>query len=191
MPDTLEPRKPFEFGKLIQLAYLVVILCAFSWAKEFLLPIVLAVLISFLLAPVVSRLERWGLHLVLAVLSVATIAFALIGVICTTMSVESLDLVNSLPKYRDNIHAKWAAIQKGPPGPLSLAFRNIGALADDLSKVTAPAGTPQQQLEPMKVQIVSGADSALAVVRNSVAPIVGPGAEFAGTVVLAVFFLLA
>jgi predicted PurR-regulated permease PerM len=190
MPDTLEPRKPFEFGKLIQLAYLVVILCAFSWAKEFLLPIVLAVLISFLLAPVVSRLERWGLHLVLAVLSVATIAFALIGVICTTMSVESLDLVNSLPKYRDNIHAKWAAIQKGPPGPLSLAFRNIGALADDLSKVTAPAGTAQQQLEPMKVQIVSGADSALTLVKNSVTPLVGPVAQFAVIVVLVVFILL-
>ena len=190
MPDTLELKKSVEFGKLIQLTYLVVILCAFSWAKEFLLPIVLAVLISFLLAPVVSRLERWGLHLVLAVLSVAAIAFALIAVICTTMSMESLDLVNSLPKYRDNIHAKWAAIRKGPPGPLSLAFRNIGALTDDLSKVTAPAGSAQQQLEPMRVQIVSGADSALTLVKNSVTPIFGPVAEFAVIVVLVVFILL-
>ena len=189
MPDTLEPRKPFEPGKLIQLGYLVVILCAFSWAKEFLLPIVLAVLISFLLAPVVSRLERWGLHLVLAVLSVATVAFALIGVICTTISLESLDLVNSLPKYRDNIRAKWAAIQKGPPGPFSLAFRNIGTLADDLGKGTAPAETAQQ-LEPTKVQIVSGADSSLTLVKNSVTPLVGPVAQFAVIVVLVVFILL-
>src|SRR6202048_3999936 len=189
MPDTLEPRKPFEFGKLIQLAYLVVILCAFSWAKEFLLPIVLAVLISFLLAPVVSRLERWGLHLVLAVLRVATISFALIGVICTTMSVESLDLVNSLPKYRDNIHAKWAAIQKGPPGPLNLALRNIGALTEDLSKITSPAGVAEK-LQPAKVQIVSGTDSALELIKNSVAPVIGPVGEFAVIVVLVVFILL-
>lgn len=189
MPDALETKKPFEYGKLIGLAYLVLILCAFTWAKEFLLPLVLAIMISFLLAPVVSRLERWGLHPVLAVLSVATFAFALLGVLLGTMSMESLDLLNSLPKYRDNIHAKWAAIQKGPSGPLNLALRNIGALTEDLSKVTAPAGAAEK-LQPMKVQIVSGADSALELVKNSVAPILGPVGEFAVIVVLVVFILL-
>jgi predicted PurR-regulated permease PerM len=189
MPDNLESKKSFEPGKLIQLAYLVLILCAFTWAKEFLLPIVLAILISFLLAPVVSRLERWGFHPVLAVLGVATIAFALIGGLCATMSLQSLDLVNSIPKYRDNIHAKWAAIQKGPSGPLNLALRNIGALTDDLSKVTAPAGGGEK-LQPTKVQIVSSADSALELVKNSVAPILGPAAELAVIVVLVVFILL-
>ncbi len=79
MPETSESKKSFESGKLIGLGYLVLILFAFTWAKEFLLPIVLAILISFLLAPVVSRLERWGFHPVLAVLSVATFAFALLG----------------------------------------------------------------------------------------------------------------
>jgi predicted PurR-regulated permease PerM len=71
------------------------------------------------------------------VLSVVAIAFVIIGVLCTTLSVQSLNLVNSLPKYCDNIYAKWAAIQKGPPGPLNLAFRNIGAVINDLGKVTA------------------------------------------------------
>jgi predicted PurR-regulated permease PerM len=189
MPETVEPKKTFEFGKLVALAYLVLILCAFTWAKEFLLPIVLAILISFLLAPVVSRLERWGFHPVLAVLTVATFSFALLGALCTTMSMESLDLVNSLPKYRDNIHAKWAAIQHGPPGPLNLALRNIGSIVDDLSKVSAPAGA-SQSLAATKVQIVSGADSTLALIRNSVTPIFGPVAEFAVIVVLVVFILL-
>jgi predicted PurR-regulated permease PerM len=189
MPDNLESKKSFEPGKLIQLVYLVLILCAFTWAKEFLLPIVLAILISFLLAPVVSRLERWGFHPVLAVLGVATIAFALIGGLCATMSLQSLDLVNSIPKYRDNIHAKWAAIQKGPSGPLNLALRNIGALTDDLSKVTAPSGGAEK-LQPTKVQIVSSADSALELVKNSVAPVLGPAAELAVIVVLVVFILL-
>src|SRR3984893_11352187 len=189
MPDTSESRKQFEYGKLIGLGYLVLVLCAFTWAKEFLLPIVLAIVISFLLAPVVSRLERWGFHPVLAVLSVATFAFALLGILLTTMSIESLDLVNSLPKYRDNIHAKWVAIQKGPPGPLNLAIRNIGALTEDLSKATAPAGNAEK-LQPAKVQVVSGADSALELVKNSVAPIIGPVGEFAVIVVLVVFMLL-
>jgi predicted PurR-regulated permease PerM len=190
MPEKSESKKSFESGKLIGLGYLVLVLFSFTWAKEFLLPIVLAVIISFLLAPVVTRLERWGFHPVLAVLSVATFAFALLGVLCTTISMESLDLVNAIPKYRDNIHAKWAAVQKGPSGPLSLAFSNIGSLTADLGKITAPVAGTAQESEPTKVQVVSGADSALTLVKNSVAPIIGPVAEFAVIVVLVVFILL-
>jgi predicted PurR-regulated permease PerM len=188
MPNNSGITKPSKFVKLIELAYLVVILCAFIWAREFLLPIVLAVVLSFLLAPVVARLERWGLHPVLAVLSVVAIAFAIIGALCSTVSVQALDVVNSLPKYRDNIHAKWAAIQEGPPGPLSLAVRNIGVLINDLSKVSAVG--PTQQSAPTKVEIVGGPESLFALVRNSVTPIVGPIGEFAVVVVLVVFILL-
>lgn len=189
MPETVEPKKSFEFSKLVGFVYLALILCAFAWAKEFLLPIVLAVLISFLLAPVVSRLERWGFHPVLAVLSVATFSFALLGALCTTLSMESLDLVNALPKYRDNIHAKWAAIQHGPSGPLNLALKNIGSIVDDFSKASGSSGGAQS-LAATKVQIVNGADNTLELVRNGVTPIFGPIAEFAVIVVLVVFILL-
>src|ERR1700726_603803 len=153
--NNLISEKPIDVRKLVDVAYLVLILAAFAWAKEFLLPLILAILISFLLAPVVSRLERWRFPRAVAVLSVVAIAFALIGGLCSTLSLQGLDLVNALPKYRDNIHAKWAAVQKGPPGPLNLAFSNIGALVDDLSKVTASAESDQKQ-EATKVQIVSG-----------------------------------
>ena len=147
-------------------------------------------MISFLLTPLVSRLECWGLHPVLAVLGVVAIAFALIGGLCTTISVEALDLGNSLPKYSDNIRARWTAIQQGPPGPFSLAARNVGELIDDLGKATRPAGGTQQP-EPTKVQTVSGgADSALAIARNSTTPLVGPVATFVVVVVLVVFILL-
>lgn len=169
LPNHLESEKPVELGKLIEIAYLVIILAAFAWAKEFLLPLILAMLISFLLAPVVSRLERWRFPRVVAVLSVVAIAIGIIGGLCSTLSLEGLDLVNALPKYRDNIHARWAAVQKGPPGPLNLAFSNIGALVDDLSKVTASAESGQK-LEATKVQIVSGSDSIIAMVKNGLTP---------------------
>ncbi len=188
MPNNLVSEKPGELGKLIQVAYLVVILSVFAWAKEFLLPLILAILISFLLAPVVSRLERWRFPRAVAVLSVVAIVFALIGGLCSTLSLEGLDLVNSLPKYRDNIHARWAAIQQGPPGPLNLALSNVDALIIDLGKVTASGGI--QQPEATKVQIVSGADSVLAIVKNSLTPVAGPIGEFALVVVLVVFMLL-
>ena len=181
--------KPPDLDKLVDLAYVVVVFCTFIWAKEFLLPLVLAVLVSLLLVPVVSRLERWRFPPVLAVLSVVAIAFAIIGGLCTTVSVEALDLANSLPKYGDNIRAKWTAIQKGPPGPLNLAFQNVGALVDDLSKAAAPA-KPGLETEPMKVQIVSGTDAAVAFIRNSVSPVLTPVVDLAVVVVLVIFILL-
>jgi predicted PurR-regulated permease PerM len=188
MPNNLVSEKPGELGKLIQVAYLVVILSVFAWAKEFLLPLILAILISFLLAPVVSRLERWRFPRAIAVLSVVAIVFAMIGGLCSTLSLQGLDLVNSLPKYRDNIHARWAAIQRGPPGPLNLALSNVDALITDLGKVTASGGV--QQPEATKVQIVSGADNVLAIVKNSLTPVAAPIGEFAVIVVLVVFMLL-
>jgi predicted PurR-regulated permease PerM len=144
---------------------------------------------QFLLAPVVSRLERWHFPRAVAVLSVVAIAFALIGGLCSTLSLQGLDLVNSLPKYRDNIHAKWVAIQKGPPGPLNLAFTNVGSMITDLGKVSASAGGAQK-MEPTKVEVVSATDSVFALVKDSLTPVLGPIGEFAVVVVLVVFLLL-
>jgi predicted PurR-regulated permease PerM len=187
--NNLISEKPIDVRKLVDVAYLVLILAAFAWAKEFLLPLILAILISFLLAPVVSRLERWHFPRAVAVLCVVAIAFALIGGLCSTLSVQALDLVNSLPKYRDNIHAKWVAIQKGPPGPLNLAFTNVGSMIADLGQVSTSAGGAQK-LEPTKVEVVSATDSVFALVKNSLTPVLGPIGEFAVVVVLVVFLLL-
>src|ERR1700730_13100957 len=190
MPEAHESKKPFEFGRLVELAYLVIILCLCSWAKDFLLPIVLATIISFLLAPLVLQLERGRFHPILAVFSVVAVAFALLGTVCTTVSFETLDLVNSLPKYRDKMRGRWLVIQKGPPGPVNLAFRNLGELVNDLTKGNPSEEFSRHQLEPMKVQIVSGTDGALAMVRSSMTPVMAPVASFAVVVVLVVFMLL-
>ena len=188
MPDKPDG-KTVDLDKLVELAYLILILGAFILAKEFVLPIVLAFLFSLLLTPVVSRLEGWRFPPVLAVLSVVGVAFAIIGGLCATVSVEALDLANSLPKYSDNIHAKWAAIQQGPPGPLNLAFRNVGSLIDDLSKISGTA-KPGQETEPMKVQVVNGTDAAVAFIRNSMTPVLAPIVNFVVVVVLVIFILL-
>lgn len=124
-----------------------------------------------------------------AVLGVVAIAFAIIGAICATVSVQSLELVNSLPKYHDNIHAKWVAIQHAPPCPLNSALRNAADLVDDFTKVSGSASTNPSS-EPTKVQIVSGAESTLALIRNSASPILGPVGEFVVVIVLVVFMLL-
>jgi predicted PurR-regulated permease PerM len=121
---------------------------------------------------------------------VVAVAFALLGAVCTTVSIETLDLVNSLPKYSDNIRARWEAIQKGPPGPMNGAFRNVGELIADLSKSSSSGEASRHQLEPTKVQIVSGTGDILSMVRTGMAPVLAPVASFAVVIVLVVFMLL-
>ena len=48
-------------------------------------------------------------------------------------------------------------------------FSNVNALITDLGKVTASEGV--QKPEVTKVQIVSGADNVLAIVKNSLTPV--------------------
>jgi predicted PurR-regulated permease PerM len=190
LPNSPIAGKQFDPGTLIPLAYLFGILSVFVWAKEFLLPLILAVLISFLLAPVVSRLEHWRFPRAIAVLSVVAIVFAVIGLLCSTLSIQALDVVNALPKYRENIRARWEAIQKGPPGPLNLAFHNLDALITDLGKVTASPGGAEKP-EVSKVQIVSsGTDSIVAILKTSLMPVAAPIGEVALVLVLVVFMLL-
>src|SRR5262245_61541938 len=52
---------------------------ALYWGQRIFVPLALAVLLTFLLSPLVSWLERRGLPRIPAVLSVATLAFLLIG----------------------------------------------------------------------------------------------------------------
>src|ERR1700736_970884 len=81
------------------------------------------------------------------------------------------------------------AVQKRPPGPLKPPISNIWRPGDDLSKVTASAESDQKP-EVTKVQIVSGADSIIAMVKNSLTPVFGPIGELALIVVLVVLMLL-
>jgi predicted PurR-regulated permease PerM len=181
-------KKALEFGRLSGLAYFVVVLCTLYWGKDFLLPIVLAALVSFLLTPAVIRLERIGAQPFLAVVGTVFLAVVLCGTVAATVSVEAVDLINSIPKYRENIEAKWKAIQKGPPGPLNLAFRNVGELASDLTKITRSAGDAQQP-EPTKVEVVGGGTQLVSLLKIGMAPIAGPAGELALILVLVVFML--
>ena len=55
---------------------------------------------------------------------------------------------------------------------IHLAFSNVDAVIADLGKVSASAGVTEKQA-PTKVQIVSGTDSILVVVKNSLARYIG------------------
>src|SRR2546421_6396704 len=87
------------------LALLISAAATLRFAQDFFLPLVFAGLLSFLLSPLVRRLERWRLGRVGAVLVTAALAFVMIGGLTYLVTSQILDLAGSLPKYRSNLIA--------------------------------------------------------------------------------------
>lgn len=114
---------------LLTLASLVVAVAALHFAKEILLPLALAILISFLLTPPAERLERLGLGRVLSVLVVGLVTFLGLGVLGWIVTNQLVDLSIQLPRYRHNIIAK---IREATPR--SSIFQEASETLEDISK---------------------------------------------------------
>ena len=79
---------------------------ALYFAQEVLIPLVLAVLLTFLLAPVVRYLERRRFGRVPAVLTTVVIAFAVLAEVGWVVGEQLVALADNLPLYQDELVQK-------------------------------------------------------------------------------------
>src|SRR5437660_10320091 len=85
-------------------------------AKPFLVPLVLAVLLTFILSPIVISVQTWGLGRVPAVLLTVAMALTLIGVIGWGVGVQVSGLARELPEKKGQIKHKIAEIRGSGEG---------------------------------------------------------------------------
>jgi predicted PurR-regulated permease PerM len=102
---------------LLTLAAFVVAIAALHLAKEILLPLALAILISFLLTPLANRLERWRFPRVLSVISVVTVTFAVLGALGWVLSIQVVELSEQLPTWRRSLVAKVRDLREANAAP--------------------------------------------------------------------------
>src|SRR3954447_25450734 len=98
--------RPVQVGKgskFIILASVCVVVAALYFAREVLVPLALAVLLTFLLAPVVSRLEKLRLGRVPSVLAVVVVALGLVVGLGYVVEQQFVQIANALPQYKDQI----------------------------------------------------------------------------------------
>src|SRR4030095_2722093 len=79
----------------------VLIVAVLYWAQVFLVPVGLAVLLSFVLTPVVTPLQRW-FGRVPAVLMVTTAVFILLALAGWGLNRQGTRVLDAIPGYRDN-----------------------------------------------------------------------------------------
>src|SRR3982751_4309041 len=96
---------------LLGLAIGVVIVSALYFAREVLIPIVLAILLSFVLAPVVALLRRVGLPRVLCVILAVLLALSLVAVLAGVIGTQLAELAGDIPRYASTIEKKVSVIR--------------------------------------------------------------------------------
>jgi predicted PurR-regulated permease PerM len=175
----------------------VIIACLY-FGREVLVPIALAVLMSFLLAPPVRLMQGWRVPRVFAVIVVVVVAFAAIFSLAGLMVAEVNELASDLPRYQLTLHEKIQSLRGATAvtGTLERASEVLQALNSDLNKpksgaparaTPTPAGEPSSDV--IQVEIAKPSSSALQTLGAIVASVVSPLTTSAIVVIFVIFIL--
>ena len=130
----------------VAFAGMVLVIVVLNWAQAVLVPIALAILLSFVLAPPVTWLERW-LGRVGSVIVVVTLVFAVLGLAGWGLMRQLDNLAADLPSYRDNISAKIADVRgAGKGGTVEKLQETIEEIKTGLEESEAPKGRAPQSV---------------------------------------------
>jgi predicted PurR-regulated permease PerM len=172
------------------------------FARGILIPLAFALILTFVLSPVVALLERSRIGRVpsVAVTVLATMAAA--GCVAWIIAIQLVDVANQLPRYGENIDAKMQALRLPTKGPLGLAANSLREIGRELSSPVAslpapglPArnrpqrAAPGTPVTPVPVRIVPQPADGLDYLREMVQPVLRP-LGLAGLVLIFTVFML-
>ena len=192
---TVDPAEVPGLSGLLGLAVGVVVVAALYLARDVLVPIMLAVLLSFVLAPLVSLLRKVRLPRVLAVVIAVLLALGIFGALASVIGVQVASLAERAPQYASAVEAKVTRLRSSTVGELPKVIGRIGRQLDRASGETPAApvrrGTPVgTEARPMQVEMHSPAMTPLGMIRSILGPVVGPLETTLIVVIVAIFILL-
>ena len=183
---TIMIRSRFKSSRLQLLVILVIIITGLYFGRDVLIPIALSILFSFLLGPVVTRLQRYIGH-VAAVLVSAIVAFAFFGSLTFFVGQQLADVASKLPEYRGNIERKALAL-RGAVGHVVETVKDINNDIAGHNPSTPDKNNPHAPA-PVTVQSVEAPPTEFQFLQYLLGPLLGP-LETAGTVIIFTIFML-
>src|SRR5688572_24528745 len=123
--------RPVDLAKgsrFLILASICVVVAALYFAQDVLIPLALAVLISFLLPPLVTRLERRRRGRGPCVVIVVILGVLLVLGIRSVVTRQMSRLAYDLPKYQDNIGRHVQQIRGKGGSAVRDIEKNVGAV---------------------------------------------------------------
>ena len=149
---TAPPRQPAA-----TILAIVVGATALYLARAVLVPIALAILLTFMVHPIVQRLTRWGLGRVMSVATVVGVLVLSLGGVAWILAVEFGSLSTQMPVYRDNLITKIGEARRlGRGGVLDRVQSAATDVARELQKDTAAPAPPRDTPTPVVVRSEPG-----------------------------------
>jgi predicted PurR-regulated permease PerM len=188
-PTVVAPAETPGLSGLLTLAVAVVVVAGLYLGRTVLIPITLAVLLSFLLAPIVNLLRRIHLGRVLSVLVAVILALGIIVAVGGLIGTQIADLAQEVPKYASTIRDKVDLVQSFTTKQMNLVMRRLDTTAAPAAG-PEPKPAPSGEPKPMQVEVHQPDPTPMQLAERIVTPIVDPLATTAIVVIVAIFVLL-
>jgi predicted PurR-regulated permease PerM len=167
-------------------AVLAVAIFCLAIAKEVFIPIAVAMLLTFVLAPVVRLLERRRVPHAAAVALTVILAFSTIGGIGYVLALQVTTLAADLPRYEDTIKRKIREVRRaGKGGTIEKAQSTVKEVIGELQKDDDP-----KTRKPMPVVVEGAAPTGLAGLKAALGGLAKSLATAGLVIVLVIFMLL-
>lgn len=185
---------------LASLLLVVTLAGALYLGRDILVPVALAILLSFVLVPAVRALRRLRVPRAAAVLLVVLLAFGTLGAVGSLIAREAAQLASDLPRYsltlRDKITALRAATAER--GGLSDTFAGFFDMAEEVGKELQPPANPKSETSaalgtterPMQVEIHAPRSGLLTTLGSVAGGVLHPLATLGLILLFTIFILL-
>ena len=193
-PAHVSPAETPGLSGLLTLAVGVVVVAGLYLGRTVLIPITLAVLLSFLLAPLVNLLRRVHIPRVPSVLLAVLLALSVMLAVGTLIGTQVADLAAEVPQYATTIEHKVATMRRLTLGRMETIMRGLGrqleqpAPAAPASQESEPASQGARQ--PIPVEVHQPTPSAIEIAQRIIAPVVDPLTTAAIVFLVSIFVLL-
>ena len=181
---------------LLTLVTAVVVIAGLYVARDIMVPVTLAVLLSFVLAPLVALLRRIRIGRLPSVVLAVSLALGVIGAIGVVIGTQVAQLATEVPKYTSTIEQKVETVRHYTLGRMTSLTSRLGqqleTAADSTAQATGAAPQSGQPVAtgPIKVEVHQPDPSPFETAQRILAPILSPLATMGIVFLVAIFILM-
>ncbi|ACL56715.1 AI-2E family transporter [Methylobacterium nodulans] len=202
LPTRIQAAETPDRGFALPLLVAAIIVAALYFGREILIPIAIAVLLSFVLWPLVGLLRRLPIGRTAAIGLAVVTCIGIVGLLAGVIGMQVADLGTGLPRYQRTIERKLENLKEGPVGSIAGYMRSIGrhlqqagSMPEDKDKPPVPRGATseprvQNPDKPVLVEVRERDLAPVELAERLLSPVLAPLAT-TGIVFVVLMFILA
>jgi predicted PurR-regulated permease PerM len=174
----------------------VVVVAALYVGRDVFIPIVLAILLSFVLAPLVGLLRRVHVPRAPAVIIAVLVALGVIAAAAGLIGMQVAQLAQDVPSYQATVTRKVDHLRDVTLGRANELIRRLGRQIEQATNETPPAAQGpgadgvQAAPPPLPVEVKERAATPIELAQRVLGPVVHPLATAGIVLIVAIFILM-